>query len=133
MSYTYLRTTFFSLVFVTLFGYIVHAVYTTLLGPSIAFLSPRPYEVSTNGGYTLSGGASHFVSLTLNGRRVVTRPDGTFEERMLLAPGTNTFVVDAVDSFGTHTSSTATIVYKPETERETETARIVPLVDTLQF
>lgn len=112
----------------------MHAVYITLLGPSISFLSPRPYEVSTNGGYTLSGGAHHFVSLTLNGRRVVTRPDGTFEERMLLAPGTNTFIVEAVDSFGTHTSHTATVVYAPrEEDTEVETARIVPLVDTLQF
>jgi hypothetical protein len=52
---------------------------------------------------------------------------------MLLAPGSNTFVLEATDNFGTTRTEHVTVVYTPKTERQPETARIVPIEETLAF
>jgi hypothetical protein len=69
----------------------------------------------------------------MNGRRVLTRTNGEFEERMLLAEGSNTFIFEAVDSFGATTRTEVVVVHSPKTETEVETARIMPLEEVLHF
>lgn len=115
-------------------GYIVYTLYPSIAGPRVAVVRPVPYAVSGNGGLTLVGNAHHFATLYMNGRRIVTRTDGTFEERMLLAQGSNTFILTAEDTFGHTTTQEVTVVYTPnDTKTEEETARIVPLDEVLSF
>jgi hypothetical protein len=113
--------------------YAGYALYPSVFGPSLAVATPTPFAVSESGALTLTGGADHFVSLTMNGRRVVTRTDGTFAERMLLAPGTNVFTLEATDKFGVTRRKDVTVVYAPKAPTEVETARIVPLEETMSF
>lgn len=123
----------FTLATLVLVGYAGFALYPSLVGPQVAVVTPTPYLVSESGALSLTGTATHFASLEMNGRDVTTRPDGTFSERMLLARGSNTFIFTAVDSFGTRTEKSVTVVYEPSQEKEVETARIVPLEETLRF
>jgi Glucodextranase, domain B len=114
-------------------GYAGYALYPSFIGPTVAVVTPRQFALSESGGLTLTGSAQHFSSLTMNGRRVITRTDGTFEERMLLSPGSNTFILEATDSFGIQNRQEVTVVYTPREEPETETARILPLEETIAF
>jgi hypothetical protein len=69
--------------------------------------------VTENGALTISGRVERSELLTLNGRTVFTTPDGSFSERMLLTPGSNTFIVEATDTFGTRHEKQITVAFAP--------------------
>jgi Glucodextranase, domain B len=129
------RISYYALLFLFLActTYAVYTVALSLAGPHITLVSPHNLEESPSSALTISGSVSQFLHVELNGRRIVTKPDGTFGERMLLIRGTNEFVVIATDRFGVTQQKTLSVVYAPHETATAETARIIPLEDTLQF
>lgn len=60
----------------------------------------------------ISGKAIHAKTLSLNGTPIVTMPDGTFKQTVLLSPGYNSLTFDAVGSLGKTKKQTHAIVLK---------------------
>lgn len=60
----------------------------------------------------ISGKAIHAKTLSLNGTPIVTMPDGTFKQTVLLSPGYNSLTFDTVGSLGKTKKQTHAIVLK---------------------
>ena len=68
----------------------------------------------------LNGSVANVVDISLNGRSLFISDTGTFNERVLLAPGINTFTFNALDKFNRTTSETLQILYVPMPANESE-------------
>lgn len=109
-------------------GYAGFAARGYVRGPSITITEPTHNSVTKDGALTISGNATNFETITLNGRVIFTSPDGVFSERMLLTPGTNTFVIEATDTFGTRHEKQITVAFAPHRAGEIETDTPLVLV-----
>jgi hypothetical protein len=61
---------------------------------------------------TITGKAIHAKSLSLNGTPIITLPDGTFEQTILLSPGYNSLTFDSTGALGTTNKQTHALVLK---------------------
>jgi hypothetical protein len=77
-----------------------------------------PPEVETNRPtLTVKGRVSPSAKLTVDGRKVVPAPDGTFETHIALKRGRQTIIVVAVDAFGRRAVRARQITLDPEAPR----------------
>jgi len=100
------------LFFVAVLAYAYFEVRGLLYGPHIIIDSSMT-EVHDRY-VVVSGHTDHIASLNVNGTAVSLTTEGSFEVPYLLAPGVNTVVFDARDSYGGTTSRTVQIVYIPD-------------------
>jgi len=70
-----------------------------ITGPTIT-LAETPPATTTNAAVTIAGRAEHIVWIRLNGRAIVTTPQGEFKETITLPPGYTIVELSAADRFG---------------------------------
>lgn len=70
-----------------------------IVGPAITVNAP-PAIVQNDRVVTLSGTAQNATRLYLNGRPIVTDPDGAFVENVILENGPGVVSLDAYDRYG---------------------------------
>lgn len=71
-----------------------------LRGPSIFLESPKEGEAFSSNVLAIKGKALGASRLSLNAHSIFTDEAGNFQEELLLAPGLNTFTLEARDKFG---------------------------------
>jgi hypothetical protein len=83
-------------------------------GPILEVSSPEP-DITVYGpdnGVNATGQTEEEVSVTINGRLVLVRPDGTFSTRMTLSDGDNTLTFVATDVAGNQTTVERHVTYQ---------------------
>lgn len=82
-------------------------------GPVVVIYTPADGHTNEEAILTVSGIARHIAYLSLNGRQIFTRQDGTFEEKLLLASGYTILSIVGRDKFDRETTITRRVVYNP--------------------
>lgn len=104
-----------------LFGFflivVLYALYEArgLLRGPIIFV-PLEAALSREEQVVIRGRAERIVELRLNGQPITVTEEGVFEEKVLLAPGGNRFVLEARDARGREAAKTVDIIYRPKNE-----------------
>lgn len=91
-------------------GYALARSWDLIAGPSIHLFSPAADGPITEPLIILTGEVKRISSLSLNGRQIFTREDGTFREALLLLPGYNIIVLEAKDRFGRRAVKRLTLI-----------------------
>lgn len=83
-----------------------------ILGPSIEVLSPVTNSETTESILTVKGLVKNTSFLSLNQKQIFANPDGVFEEKLLLSPGSNIIEIKATDRFKKETKKVINVYYK---------------------
>ena len=84
-----------------------------IIGPTIEIFSPAATETETaENVITVKGRAKNITFISLNERPIFVDPEGLFEEKLLLSPGSNIIEIKARDRFKKETLKTIKIYYK---------------------
>jgi hypothetical protein len=104
----------FVLFILLVLGYAGYTARHLILGPQLSLGVPGGVLSTTTQVIEISGVAQNTTELKMNNRQLLLSEDGTFSERMLLAPGTNLFIFDAWDKFGRATQEELRVLYTPK-------------------
>lgn len=102
------------MVFMTCIGYLIFQVRHIVEPPNLAIYSPDNGFVTTEGLTTVRGKTDPGVQIQINGRNVMNREDGFFEEDIPLTNGVNTIMFSAIKKHGKTTVETRHVVYKKD-------------------
>jgi len=102
------------IVFFACIGYLVIQVKHIVEPPNLAIYSPDNGSVTTEGSTKISGKTDPGVQIHINGRSVMNREDGFFEETIPLTNGVNTIMLSATKKHGKTTTETRHVVYKKD-------------------
>lgn len=83
-----------------------------ILGPSIEVLSPATNSETTESILIVKGLVKNTSFLSLNQKQIFANPDGVFEEKLLLSPGSNIIEIRATDRFKKETKKVINVYYK---------------------
>ncbi len=83
-------------------------------GPVVKVNTPEEGIVVKSPTVFIEGGLENVARMFINGKEIIPQDDNTFAERLLLAPGENTFVIEAYDKLGKKTKKILKIIYKQE-------------------
>ena len=102
---------FFLLLFIVL-AYGVFEARNFLYGPQIHIATPANGLTSKTSVVEISGTVANVTEISLDGHLVPLDESGKFTERLILAPGVNTFDFVAKDKFGRVRHRKLQILYK---------------------
>ena len=85
--------------FLFLLGYTYYEARLVLWGPELTIFSPKDYAVVTDQLVEINGQARNISGLTINGRPIMTTPDGSFSDKLLLSNGHNTIEIKVFNKF----------------------------------
>lgn len=113
------------LVLVLVYAYIT--AQDMLYGPRIIVATPAEGITVQSSVVEITGTVENVSVLRLEGTIIPVDESGTFTETLVVAPGANTFVLSAEDTFGRSSEETITVLYTapapvlpPETPAENE-------------
>lgn len=95
-------------------GYMYLRSLDFLRGPILILGSIQNGSTVGNSLVAVSGSVENIAFLTLNGRQIFTNEEGSFLEKLLLAPGYNIITLEAKDRFGRVKTERLELVYEPE-------------------
>ncbi len=105
---------FFALFVLVVLVYAYFKAQSFLFGPSVIIDATDNTITVQDELIDISGATENVVDITLSGRPIIIDDTGAFTERVLLAPGMNTFVFEARDRFDRHTRETLYILYETD-------------------
>lgn len=101
------------------FGYGLFVSRDYFQGPRIT-LAPFPPRETVEAALTITGSVSDAEDLTLNGAQVFYTSTHTFNERRLLVPGENRFIMSARDTFNHTEEISFSVYYSPPPPHQME-------------
>ncbi len=99
-----------------------------LYGPRILIDAPTDGITVTTRLVDITGTVENVSVLRLEGGIIPVNEHGVFNERLLVTPGINTFLLSAEDTFGRTRTQEVTILYTPEVLTE---ATVDPLLSPI--
>ncbi len=109
-----LKAATIGIIFMACIGYLVLQVRHIVEPPNLAIYSPDNGHVTTDGLATVRGKTDPGVQIHINGRSIMNREDGFFEETIPLTNGVNTIMFSATKKHGKTTVETRHVVYKKD-------------------
>ncbi len=103
-----------AIVFMACIGYLIFQVRQIVEPPNLAIYSPNNGQITTEGVTTVRGKTDPGVQIQINGRSVMKREDGFFEETIPLTNGVNTIMFSATKKHGKTTVETRHVIYKKD-------------------
>ena len=110
-------TAFFSLLILSIIGYYFwHQINSFNSAPYLFISSPYENHIVNDPNITIKGETEKEVAAKINGQDVFVNQNGYFEEDVILQPGKNVFIIEAVNRFSGTTKEVRNIIYerKPE-------------------
>ena len=111
---------------VALVSFVGVKLYPYIHGPDIQVTTINNGAHLTEPVLAISGQARFTKDLIVNGAPLPTSPDGTFSEKVLLAPGYNLITLEGQDRFGKRTAKNFALMLT-ETADNTFTLNTVPV------
>lgn len=106
-------TKYFFIIFVLLvLAYAYFQAHNVLFGPSITISTPESGFTVESQLVEITGGVSNVAEFSLDGRTIILNESGEFTEKLLLAPGVNTFEFIAKDKFGRQRNEILQVFYQ---------------------
>ncbi len=112
-----IKTLCLSLVVCGCFTYLLFLGYRAISPPPLVVASPLQDEVSVTGRIVVKGMTSEQARVTINGEQVATRPDGGFEQDIVLSEGMNVVTIGASKKYSKERSEERRVVYRREHAR----------------
>ena len=109
-----IKATTIAIIFMSCIGYLVFQVRHIVQPPNLAIYSPENGFVTTEGNANVQGKTDPGVQIHINGRSVMNREDGFFEETIPLTNGVNTITLSATKKHGKTTTKIRHVVYKKD-------------------
>lgn len=110
-------TAFFSLLILSIIGYYLwHQINSFNSAPYLFVSSPYENHITYDSNIIVKGETEKEVSVKINGQDVFVDQNGYFEEDLILQPGKNVFVVEAINRFSKTTKEVRNIIYEKELE-----------------
>ncbi len=81
-------------------GYALYEGRFIINGPELVILSPKNHLIVANSLLEIHGYVKNLSSLTIDGRQIMIRPDGFFDDKLLLLDGYNTIEAKVKNKFG---------------------------------
>ena len=108
---------FFSLLILFIVGYYLWYQISSFNSTPYLFVS-SPYEdrVVDNSDITIEGETERETTIKINGQDIFVNPDGYFKEDIMLQPGKNVFIIEAVNKFNRTAKEVRNIIYEKKTE-----------------
>lgn len=108
------RISIFIFLILAFAGYFFYQSRTFVFGPGISVFEPSDGEIVRNSHVVVKGKAKNIASLELDGRRIFTLEDGSFQEDLLLASGYNIIELSAEDKLGQKIEKQIAVMLKDE-------------------
>lgn len=106
-------TKYLSVLFLVLvLAYAFFEARNIFFGPIIKIVAPAAGLTVKSQVVEIKGAVKNVTKITLDGRALLVNEVGEFAERLLLAPGVNTFKFIAVDKFGRTHEEVLEVFYK---------------------
>lgn len=102
----------FFIIILVFAGYFYYNSSKTRKGPSILLEFPSNGLVVTSSIVEIEGQVANVSRIFLNNKQISVKDGDKIKEKLLLAPGENTFVLRAYDKFGEESKQTIKIIYK---------------------
>ncbi|MDO8493613.1 MAG: hypothetical protein Q7S19_03675 [bacterium] len=99
-----LRLWLIGVICIIIFGYTLYEARFLIDGPELVIFSPKNHVTVTDSLLEIHGQVKNLSSLTINGRLIMIRPDGLFDDKLLLLDGYNTIEAKVKNKFGQETS-----------------------------
>lgn len=93
-------------------GYTYFSSKNYIEGPKISVFSPQNGTTIYEPSVEIVGQALRIQDITINGRPILIDEQGNFKETLLLLPGYNVSMINAVDKFGRNTEYKMELVYE---------------------
>jgi len=90
-------------------------------GPQVEIFNPIADMETEENILIVKGVAKNVTSISLNERPININPDGMFEEKLLLSPGSNIIEIKASDRFKKSIQKSLKVYYKQNATTTTET------------
>lgn len=114
-----LKIALIGMICIIFFGYVLYEARFLIDRPELIILSPQNNTIVTKPLLTISGQANNISGLTINGRQIMIRQDGTFDDKLLLLDGYNTIEAKVKNKFGQETTRILEVVLlEPKKELE---------------
>ncbi|MEK7184751.1 MAG: hypothetical protein AAB683_01275 [Patescibacteria group bacterium] len=104
----------FIIISASIFGYIYFAFRDYINGPYISITKPINGSSIGTSTVLISGQAKRIRDITLNGKPILIDKQGNFAEILLLSPGYNVSMLNAVDKFNRTIEYKLELVYKKD-------------------
>ncbi len=102
-----------SAVCITVFGYALYEARFLISGPELTILSPKNNSSVSEPLLPIKGVVKNISSLEVDGRALLIRQDGSFDDKLLLLNGYNTIQVKVKNKFGQENSKILEITLAP--------------------
>lgn len=110
-------TAFFSLLILLIVGcYLWYQISSFNSAPYLFVSSPYENHIVNNPNISIKGETEKEVAIKINGQDVFVDQNGYFEEDIILQPGRNTFIIEAINKFSGTTREVRNIIYEKELE-----------------
>lgn len=113
----------FAILIIIIIGYAIFNSRLLIAGPQILVKSPENGSVFEDPLIEIIGTAKNTSFITLDGNPVYIDENGSFNEKLLLAPGTSIIKLDATDRFNRKTEITLWYTFK------TKEAIFIPIIN----
>ncbi len=104
----------FVLITFFILGYVYFASRDYIKGPSIEITEPENGISTSTSTVKVLGKALRIKEITLNGKPLLIDKQGNFNETLLLAPGYNVSMINAIDKFNRTIEYKLELVYKKD-------------------
>ncbi len=119
-----IKTLCLSLVVCGCFTYLLFLGYRAISPPPLIVASPLQDEVSVTGRIVVKGMTSEQARVTINGEQVAIKPDGGFEQDIVLSEGMNVVTIGASKKYSKERSEERRVVYRREHARSQDSLLI---------
>ncbi len=102
----------FAIIILIIATYFYYNSTKTRKGPSILLEFPSNGMVVSSSIVEIEGQVANVSRIFLNNKQIPVRDGNMIKEKLLLAPGENTFVLRAYDKFGEENKQIIKIIYK---------------------
>lgn len=109
-----LKTGLIAGICISVFGYILFEARFLIEGPELLILTPKNNSTVHNSLLEIKGKVRNLSSMAINNRQIMITPDGSFNDKLLLAEGYNTIEAKVKNKFGQESSEILEIVLSPK-------------------
>ena len=111
-------TAFLSLLILFIVGYYLwHQISSFNSTPYLFVSSPYEDRIVNDSDLTVEGETERETAIKINGWDIFVNPDGYFKEEIMLQPGKNILVIEAVNKFNRTAKEIRNIIYEKEPEQ----------------
>lgn len=108
----FIKTACLSLVVCGCFAYLLFLGYRAISPPSLVIMSPVQDEVSLTGHVVVRGMTHEQARVTINGEQVAIKPNGGFEQDIVLSEGINAITIGASKKYSKERSEERRVMYR---------------------